>query len=70
MLRRIVSNFYRLLPVVRALQAVVREHQKITAAVLRAHFTIAHHLLILNEATSALDMATEAKLLDALRTLA
>ena len=32
MLRRIVSNFYRRLPVVRELQAVVREHQKITAS--------------------------------------
>ena len=30
MLRRIVSNFYRRLPVVRELQAVVSEHQKIT----------------------------------------
>ena len=34
MLRRIVSNFYRRLPVVRELQAVVREHQKITASLL------------------------------------
>ena len=36
MLRRIVSNFYRRLPVVRELKAVVREHQKITDSLL--HF--------------------------------
>jgi hypothetical protein len=34
MLRRIVSNFYRRLPVVRELQAVVREYQKVTAPLL------------------------------------
>jgi hypothetical protein len=34
MLRRIVSNFYRRLPVVREPQALVREHQKITASLL------------------------------------
>lgn len=36
MLRRIISNFYRRLPVVRELHAVVRQHQKITASLL--HF--------------------------------
>jgi hypothetical protein len=35
MLRRIVANFYRRLPVVRELHAIVREHQKITASLLR-----------------------------------
>ncbi|HEX4706430.1 MAG TPA: hypothetical protein VH229_01730, partial [Candidatus Udaeobacter sp.] len=34
MLRRIVSNFYRRLPVVRELQALVHEHQKITTSLL------------------------------------
>ena len=33
MLRRIVSKFYRRLPIVRELQAIVREHHKITASI-------------------------------------
>ena len=32
MLRRIVSKFYRRLPIVRELQAIMREHHKITAS--------------------------------------
>ena len=69
-LRRIVSKFYCCLPVVRELQAVVRENQKTTASALRARFTIAPSRVILNEATSALDVVSEPKLRQALRSLA
>jgi hypothetical protein len=37
MLKRIVSNFYRRLPVVRELHAVVHQHQKIMASLYRAY---------------------------------
>ena len=95
MLRRIVSNFYCRLPVIRELQAVVREHQKVTALLLHVEnyvprfspFSRLGRILdrwrqrfrgsfgkqgrppagvILDDATSVLDMATEAKLLEAI----